>query len=289
MYAYTDRHAYTKTYMQVSMQQCTKDAKARTYADICSKIKQKSKNSVQNQISFKVCEQRRYRDTRMPVVREYLCDLFNKSLPAGKFLEDWKIARIAPIFKNGAKDERSNYGPISILLFVTRLFDKLVFNQLYLYLDANKLLYAHQSGFRLLHSVTTTLLASTNDWYLTMDKGKYTGLIFIDLKKAFDTVDHAILLKKLKIFGVTGLEHEYFISYLNNRRQFCKTNGTSSQLKELSRGVPQGSCLGPLLFLIYINDLPFSLLKSNVSMHADDTAIYLSSKTLMSYKMTWIY
>ena len=221
-----------------------------------------------------------YLKIAMPVVGGSLCDLFNKSLFAGKFPEDWKIARIAPIFKSGAKDERSNYRPISVLPFISRLFEKLIFNQFYEYLDANKSLYEHQSGFRLLNSVATALLASTNDWYLNIDKGKYTGLIFIDLKKAFDTVDHKILLKKLKMHGVTGLEHDWFTSYLDNRKQFCRVDGTSSGVRGINCGVPQGSCLGPLLFLIYINDLPFSLQKCHVSMYADDTAISLSSKSI---------
>ena len=227
-----------------------------------------------------------YLKIALPVVGRSLCDLFNKSLFAGKFPEDWKIARIAPIFKNGAKDDRPNYRPISVLPFISRLFEKLIFNQLYEYLDANKSLYEHQSGFQLLNSVATALMASTNDWYLNIDKGKYTGLIFIDLKKAFDTVDHEILLKKLKMYGVTGLEHDWFTSYLDNRKQFCRVDGTSSDIRGKNCGVPQGSCLGPLLFLIYINDLPFSLQESHVSMYADDTAISLSSKVLMTCKMT---
>ena len=221
-----------------------------------------------------------YLKIALPVVGGSLCDLFNKSLFAGKFPEDWKIARIAPIFKSGAKDDRSNYRPISVLPFISRLFEKLIFNQFYEYLDANKSLYEHQSGFRLLHSVATALMASTNDWYLNIDNGKYTGLIFIDLKKAFDTVDHEILLEKLKMYGVTGLEHDWFTSYLDNRKQFCRINGSSSDVKGINCGVPQGSCLGPLLFLIYINDLPFSLQKSHVSMYADDTTISLSSKSI---------
>ena len=92
----------------------------------------------------------------------------------GKFPEDWKIARIAPIFKRGARDDRSNYRPMSVLPFISRLFEKLIFNRFYEYLDANKSLYEHQSGLRLLHSVTATLKASTNDWYLNIDKRKYS-------------------------------------------------------------------------------------------------------------------
>ena len=136
-----------------------------------------------------------YLKIALPVVGGSLCDLFNKSLLTGKFPEDWKIARIAPIFKSGARDDRSNYTPISVLPYISRLLEKLIFEQFYEYLDTNKSLYEHHSGFRLLHSVATALMASTNDWYLNIDKGKYTGLIFIDLKKAFDTVDHEILLK----------------------------------------------------------------------------------------------
>ena len=89
-------------------------------------------------------------------------------------------------------------------------------------------------------------MASTNDWYLNIDKGKYIGLILIDLKKAFDTVDHEILLDKLKMYGVNGSEHDWFTSYLDNRKQFCRINGSSSDVEGINYGVPQGSCLGPL-------------------------------------------
>ena len=105
-------------------------------------------------------------------------------------------------------------------------------------------------------------------------------MIFIDLKKAFDTVDHEILLKKLTKYGIIGLENTWFASYLSNRMQFCKVNGVSSKLDDINCGVPQGSCLGPLLFLIYINDLPFSLQNSQVTMYADDTTISYSSKNI---------
>ena len=95
-------------------------------------------------------------------------------------------------------------------------------------------------------------MASTNDWCLNTGKGKYIGLLFVDLKKAFDTVDHEILFKKLNMYGVTGLKHDWFTSYFENRKKFCRIGGTSSDVKRIICGVPQDSCLGPLLFLIYI-------------------------------------
>ena len=97
---------------------------------------------------------------------------------------------MAPIFKSGQSNDRSNYRPISVLPFLSRVFEKLIYNQLYDYLDKNRLLFSKQSGFRSLHSVVTCLLNCTNDWYINMEKGQYTAMVFIDLKKAFDTVDH---------------------------------------------------------------------------------------------------
>ena len=126
----------------------------------------------------------------------------------------------------------------------------------------------------------TCLLKCTSNWYLDMDKGQYTAMIFVDLKKAFDTVNHEILLKKLEKYGVIGSENAWFASYLCNRRQFCRVNGVCSGLDDISCGVPLGSCLGPLLFMIHINDLPFSLQSSQVTIYADDTTLSHSSKNI---------
>ena len=119
----------------------------------------------------------------LPVISESLCDIFNLSLATGCFPDSWKIARVAPIFKNGQPDDRSNYRPISVLPVLARVFEKIIHNQLYHYLDKNNHLFSNQSGFRALHSVVTCLLNSTDDWYVNMDNGKYTANIFIDLKR----------------------------------------------------------------------------------------------------------
>ena len=192
----------------------------------------------------------------------------------------WKLKLPPRVYKSGARDDCSNYRPISVLPVLSRAFEKVVYNQLYDYLDSNRLIYKHQSGFRSLHSVVTSLMAGTNHWYVNIDRGKYTGLIFIDLKKAFDTVNHDILLKKLEKYGISGLELDWFTSYLHERKQFCKVNSTSSSINAIGCGVPQSSSLGPLLFLAYINDLPFCLNKGKVTMYADDTAISHSSRCL---------
>ena len=167
-----------------------------------------------------------------------------------------------------------------MLPFLSRVFEKLVFSQLYEYLDKNKLIHYKQSGFRSLHSAFTCLLKSTDDCYANMGKGRFTATVFIDFKKAFDTVNHDILLQKIEKYGVIGHEHIWFFSYMKNRRQLYRVNGVAPNIGEINCWVPQGSCLGSLLFLIYINDLPFSLKNSEVTMYTDDTSISCSSKNI---------
>ena len=132
-----------------------------------------------------------------------------------------------------------------------------------------------------MHSSTTCLLKCTDDWYSDMDEGFITGLISIDLKKAFGTVDHEILCQKLEHYGVVGKELSWFKSCLSSRKQYCRINGVDSNINDINVGVPQKSCLGPLLFLVYINDLPCIVKNAEVSMYADNTSISHSSKDIM--------
>ena len=133
----------------------------------------------------------------------------------------------------------------------------------------------HQSGFRSLHSTVTALLEGTDNWAFNIDRGSVNAVVFLDSKKAFDTVDHDILLSKMNLYGIQGIALDWFRSYLTNRAQRCLVNGSLSRICSLKCGVPQGTILGPLLFLIYINDLPNCLTSCLPRMYADDTHIKL--------------
>ena len=218
------------------------------------------------------------------VIVPSLTSIFNQSIRTGIFPTDWKSARVTPIHKSGERCKMSNYRPISVISIVARIMEKLIHNQIYEYLIKSNLLSTSQHGFRPLHSTCTALLDITNRWYQNMDIGQLTGVVFLDLRKAFDTVNHEILLKKLNIYGIRGTALLWLRSYLTDRTQYCRINGQMSNPLTVINGIPQGSALGPLLFLIYINDLPKCLEHATASMFADDTQIETSSNDVSVMK-----
>ena len=147
-------------------------------------------------------------------------------------------------------------------------------------MEKNKYLSKYQSGFRKFHSTVTSMLRNSNDWLFNMDRGNYNGVVFFDIKKAFDTFDHEILLCKLNKYGISGVELSGFKSYLSDRKQSCFLNGESSSFNFVECGIPQGSCLGPLLLIININDLPNTFKNITPSIFGDDTGISVSSDSV---------
>ena len=172
----------------------------------------------------------------------------------GALPSQWKTARVTSIFKEGDKSTKANYQPISVLPVKSHV-EKLVYNQLYKCLNMNDLLTSCPSGFRACHSTATALLKYNYDWLNSLDAKNYAGVVFVDLKKAFDAVDHDILLQKLVLYRIQSHALAWLKSYLSNRSQFTRINRYDSNVQSTRLGAPQGSCLGPLLFSIYINDL----------------------------------
>ena len=212
------------------------------------------------------------------VITPSLTRLFNRSLDKKTFPSIWKKGKVSPLFKSGDRCDLNNYRPITVLPALNKIMEKLVHKQLYNYLNGNKLITSKQFGFRPTLSTGLALTKFTDSILGDMDASRFTGAVFLDLSKAFDTVDHTILLDKLRILGVDEDSLDWFESYLSERSQATSVGESISFPLPVSVGVPQGSILGPLLFVVYVNDLPSLNLQSKVVLYADDTVLYYSSK-----------
>ena len=216
-------------------------------------------------------------------ISHILSDIINLSFSSGIFPTKLKEANVIPVFKNkGSPLEVENYRPISLLSNVDKVFQKLMHKRLIKFLESSKILEPFQFGFRSKHSTELALSHCVEKISKAIDSGKYGCAIFIDLQKAFDTVDHKILLSKLDFYGVRGISLDWFHSFLSNRIQSVSIAGSRSNLRRIPHGVPQGSVLGPLLFLLYINDISNAIPYAELNLFADDTLLFDNDFSLKS-------
>ena len=208
------------------------------------------------------------------------------SFSKGIFPEKLKIVKVIPRHKGGSTQDLNNFRLISLLSIFDKIIEKIIHKKLSHFLDLHNILFENQFGFRKNNSTSYALMEITEKIKESIDSGKFGCGIFIDLRKAFDTVNHDILLNKLEHYGVSGVLLQWFRSYLTERKQYVFYNGESSDLKPISCGVPQGSVLGPSLFLIYINDLPNISTNLKFFLFADDTNIYFESDDLIKIEKT---
>ncbi len=203
-----------------------------------------------------------------------IATLVNRSLEQGIVPDAMKLAKVIPIFKAKNKETFTNYRPISLLPNISKVLEKVVHRRLYSFLEKNKILYEKQYGFRPARSTIDAITEFNADVLPSLDRKKKCVSVYLDLSKAFDTINHKILLMKLSHYGIRGQALEWFRSYLYRRRQYVSYMGIHSETKYVEYGVPQGSVLGPLLFILYSNDLPNSLNHSKTILFADDTTVY---------------
>ena len=201
-----------------------------------------------------------------------LCNLFNKSFQSGSLPSDWKIAHIS-VHKKGSKHKKENYRQISLTSIISKIAEKIVTSRVVSFWTEHQLLNPSQFGYLEGRSTVSQLLSCYNDWCLTRNSSKASDVIFLDLSKAFDSVPRERLLLKLNRYGIDGQLDLWFRNLLTNGKQRVLIRGSYSDWSPVTSGVPQGSILGPVMFLIYVNDIP-DIITSTAKLFADDTKIY---------------
>ena len=209
-----------------------------------------------------------------------LAGVINKSLQQGIFPSELKVARVTPIHKEGPRNDVSNYRPISLLTSFSKIYEKLMHIRILNFLESNNSLFEQQYGFRPARSCEHALLNAQNTLLESLNNRQISLLLLCDFSKAFDMVDHRILLKKLYHYGIRGPALNWLKSYLSNRKQFVSVNDMDSNTLDIAYGVPQGSILGPLLFVIYINDIPEIAGYAKFIIYADDANIIITAATI---------
>ena len=209
-----------------------------------------------------------------------LTHIINQSLSQGVFPQELKIAKVIPIYKDGDVTLMSNYRPISVLSVFSKIFERIMYKRLMEFVKSCNLLYKYQFGFREQHGTDLALITLIDKISKALDEGDYVLGVFLDLSKAFDTVSHEILLSKLETYGIRGTAHKWLKSYLSHRNQFVMYNENQSNTLHIKSGVPQGSILGPLLFLLYVNDIANLSPTVMPILFADDTNLFVRGSNI---------